>query len=109
MEGWSSLPCAEASLPLQWRSKTPTRSDLSAQSKSSTAASPEADSPVEEPAIRQPFFSQVLAELSRVVWPGRQQLLSESVSVILMVAMSAAVVAASNRLFSWIANRVFLG
>ena len=64
---------------------------------------------MEEPAVRQPFFSQVLAELGRVVWPSRQQLLSESVSVILMVAMSAAVVAASNRLFSWVANRVFLG
>lgn len=50
-----------------------------------------------------------MAELGRVVWPSRQQLLSESVSVILMVAMSAAVVAASNRLFSWIAKRVFLG
>ncbi|MYK06764.1 MAG: preprotein translocase subunit SecE, partial [Synechococcus sp. SB0670_bin_20] len=43
------------------------------------------------------------------VWPSRQQLFSESVSVILMVAMSAAAVAASNRLFSWISNRVFLG
>lgn len=64
---------------------------------------------MEEPAARQPFFSQVLAELGRVVWPSRQQLFSESVSVILMVAMSAAAVAASNRLFSWISNRVFLG
>lgn len=82
---------------------------MSGQSHSSAVPSPEAASPVEEPAVRQPFFSQVLAELGRVVWPSRQQLLSESVSVILMVAMSAAVVAASNRLFSWIANRVFLG
>ncbi len=63
----------------------------------------------EAPAVRQPFFSQILAELGRVVWPSRQQLFSESVSVILMVAISAAVVAASNRLFSWVSNRVFLG
>ena len=41
-----------------------------------------------------------MAELGRVVWPSRQQLISESVSVILKVAMAAAVVAASNRLFS---------
>jgi len=64
---------------------------------------------VKGPAVSRPFFSQVLAELGRVVWPSRQQLFSESVSVILMVAMSAAAVAASNRLFSWISNRVFLG
>jgi len=83
--------------------------DLSVPSKSGAAPSSEAGAAVEEPAVRQPFFSQVLAELGRVVWPSRQQLLSESVSVILMVAMSAAVVAASNRLFSWISNRVFLG
>ncbi|WP_373276966.1 preprotein translocase subunit SecE [Candidatus Synechococcus spongiarum] len=82
---------------------------MSAQSKSSAAPSPEDDSAVNEPAVRRPFFSQVLAELGRVVWPSRQQLFSESVSVILMVAMSAAAVAASNRLFSWISNRVFLG
>ncbi|KKZ11953.1 MAG: hypothetical protein TE42_06310 [Candidatus Synechococcus spongiarum SP3] len=82
---------------------------LSAQSNSSAAPSPEVGSEAEEPAARQPFFSQVLAELGQVVWPSRQQLLSESVSVILIVAMSAAVVAASSRLFSWISNRVFLG
>jgi len=64
---------------------------------------------VKVPAVGRPFFSQVLAELGRVVWPSRQQLFSESVSVILMVAISAAAVAASNRLFSWIPNRVFLG
>ena len=82
---------------------------MSVPSNSGVAPSSEAGSAVEEPPVRQPFFSQVLAELGRVVWPSRQQLLSESVSVILMVAMSAAVVAASNRLFSWISNRVFLG
>ena len=82
---------------------------MSVPSNSDAAPSAEAGSAVEEPAVRQPFFSQVLAELGRVVWPSRQQLLSESVSVVLMVAVSAAVVAASNRLFSWVSNRVFLG
>ena len=82
---------------------------MSVPSESGAAPSSEAGGAVEEAAVRQPFFSQVLAELGRVVWPSRQQLLSESVSVILMVAVSAAVVAASNRLFSWISNRVFLG
>lgn len=48
-----------------------------------------------------------MAELGRVVWPTRQQLLSESLSVILMVAISAAAIAASNRLFGWIANQIF--
>jgi len=63
---------------------------------------------VVEPVVRRRFLSQALEELGRVVWPSRQQLLSESVSVIFMVAMSAAVVAASNRLFSWVSNRIFL-
>ena len=54
------------------------------------------------------FLSETLAELGRVVWPTRQQLLSESLSVILMVALSAAAIAASNRLFGWISDRIFL-
>jgi preprotein translocase subunit SecE len=42
-----------------------------------------------------------------VVWPSRQQLFSESVAVILMVGLSAAAIAAIDRLFGWGASQVF--
>jgi preprotein translocase subunit SecE len=48
-----------------------------------------------------------LAELSKVVWPSRQQLFSESVAVILMVILSAAAIAAVDRFYRWGASQVF--
>jgi preprotein translocase subunit SecE len=53
------------------------------------------------------FLAQTLAELSKVVWPSRQQLFSESVAVILMVALSAAAIAAVDRFFHWASSQVF--
>jgi len=41
------------------------------------------------------------------VWPSRQQLFSESVAVILMVALSAAAIAAIDRFFHWLSQLVF--
>jgi preprotein translocase subunit SecE len=53
------------------------------------------------------FMATTLDELSRVVWPSRQQLFSESVGVILMVALSAAAIAAIDRFYSWASSQVF--
>jgi preprotein translocase subunit SecE len=47
------------------------------------------------------------AELTKVIWPGRQQLISESLAVIAMVSLSATVIYLVNNLFSWAADIVF--
>lgn len=46
------------------------------------------------------------AELAKVVWPSRQQLVSESLAVIAMVSLSATVIYLVNNLFNWLANDV---
>jgi preprotein translocase subunit SecE len=48
------------------------------------------------------------AELAKVVWPSRQQLISESLAVIAMVTLSATVIYLVNNLFSWAASKVFV-
>ena len=47
-------------------------------------------------------------ELTKVIWPSRQQLISESLAVIAMVTLSATVIYLVNNLFSWGASKVFL-
>jgi preprotein translocase subunit SecE len=47
------------------------------------------------------------AELSKVIWPSRQQLISESLAVIAMVTLSATTIYLVNNLFSWAAGKVF--
>ena len=46
-------------------------------------------------------------ELAKVVWPSRQQLLSESAAVILMVSLRATVIYLVDNLFSWGSGKVF--
>ncbi len=53
------------------------------------------------------FLKGTKEELDKVVWPSRQQLLSESVAVLLMVIISAGVIYLVDNLFSWIAQQVF--
>lgn len=48
-----------------------------------------------------------LAELQRVVWPSRQQLISESLAVLLMVTLSAAAIASLDRFFHWLSRAIF--
>jgi preprotein translocase subunit SecE len=48
------------------------------------------------------------AELSKVIWPSRQQLISESLAVIAMVSLSATTIYLVNNMFSWIAAKVFV-
>ena len=47
-------------------------------------------------------------ELTKVIWPTRQQLVSESLAVIAMVSLSATVIYLVNNLFSWAAEIVFI-
>ncbi|AZB73527.1 preprotein translocase subunit SecE [Synechococcus elongatus] len=53
------------------------------------------------------FLQETRAELSKVVWPSRQQLISESAAVLLMVSLSATLIYLINELFSWASSRVF--
>ena len=53
------------------------------------------------------FFKGTKEELDKVAWPGRQQLISESVAVLLMVILSATIIYLVDELFSWAAGKVF--
>ncbi|NEP44264.1 MAG: preprotein translocase subunit SecE [Okeania sp. SIO2H7] len=53
------------------------------------------------------FFKGTKEELDKVVWPSRQQLVSESVAVLLMVILSATIIYLVDELFSWAAGKVF--
>ncbi len=53
------------------------------------------------------FIQGTREELSKVVWPSRQQLLSESAAVILMVGMSATLIYLVDKLFGWASRQVF--
>ena len=60
-----------------------------------------------EPVRKNGFLATTFDELKLVVWPSRQQLLSESIAVILMVALSAASIAAVSRFYGWAASQIF--
>ena len=68
---------------------------------------PTQPSPEVEPIRKNGFLATTLDELKLVVWPSRQQLLSESIAVILMVTLSAASIAAVSRFFGWAASQIF--
>ena len=53
------------------------------------------------------FVQETKEELNKVVWPSRQQLISESVAVISMVALSAIMIYLVDNFFSWAARQVF--
>ena len=53
------------------------------------------------------FFQETKKELDKVVWPSRDQLISESVAVLLMVILSATIIYLVDELFSWAAGVVF--
>jgi preprotein translocase subunit SecE len=53
------------------------------------------------------FVQESKAELAKVVWPSRQQLISESLAVILMVSLSAIVIYLVNNFFSWGSTQIF--
>ncbi|MGK7934175.1 MAG: preprotein translocase subunit SecE [Microcystaceae cyanobacterium] len=53
------------------------------------------------------FIKETQEELAKIVWPSRQQLISESVAVILMVILVATVIYLVDNLFTWVSGRVF--
>jgi preprotein translocase subunit SecE len=53
------------------------------------------------------FLKGTKEELAKVVWPSRQQLISESAAVILMVSLSATVIYQVDQLFGWVSRQVF--
>lgn len=53
------------------------------------------------------FARETKEELDKVVWPSRQQLIGESISVILMVTLSATTIYLVDQLFHWAQVKVF--
>jgi preprotein translocase subunit SecE len=53
------------------------------------------------------FLQGTKEELGKVVWPSRQQLISESAAVILMVSLSATLIYLIDQLFGWASRQVF--
>jgi len=53
------------------------------------------------------FAQGTREELSKVIWPTRQQLISESAAVILMVGLSATLIYLVDKLFGWASRQVF--
>ena len=53
------------------------------------------------------FLQETKDELDKVVWPSRQQLISESIAVILMVTLSATLIYLADNFFAWAAKQVF--
>ncbi len=53
------------------------------------------------------FVKETKDELDKVVWPSRQQIISESVAVILMVSLSAVLISLMDNLFQWLSELVF--
>lgn len=53
------------------------------------------------------FLQETKEELEKVSWPSRQQLISESVAVLLMVVLSTTLIYLVDNFFSWAARQVF--
>ncbi|WP_017316675.1 preprotein translocase subunit SecE [Mastigocladopsis repens] len=53
------------------------------------------------------FFNGIKEEFDKVVWPSRQQLVSESAGVLLMMALSASLIYLIDKFFTWAAQQVF--
>ena len=53
------------------------------------------------------FAQQTKEELGKVVWPSRQQLISESAAVILMVILVSTIIYLIDNFFTWGAAKIF--
>ncbi|GFE68292.1 preprotein translocase subunit SecE [Chroococcus sp. FPU101] len=53
------------------------------------------------------FVDETKGELKKVVWPSRQQLISESAAVMLMVSLVATIVYLVDQFFAWGAGKIF--
>lgn len=66
------------------------------------------DNSVDNVQARSNFIAATKDELAKVVWPSRQQLISESVAVILMVILVSTVIYFVDQIFGWITKQPFL-
>ncbi|AIE74330.1 MULTISPECIES: preprotein translocase subunit SecE [unclassified Synechocystis] len=66
------------------------------------------DNSVDGAQARSNFVAATKDELAKVVWPSRQQLISESVAVILMVILVSTVIYFVDQIFGWITKQPFL-
>jgi len=53
------------------------------------------------------FLKDTRGELTKVVWPSRKQLISESAAVIFTVGLVAALIYLFDNFFVWVAGKVF--
>lgn len=53
------------------------------------------------------FLQETREEFDKVVWPSRQQLISESLAVVLMVVLSTTLIYLVDNFFGWAAKQVF--
>jgi len=53
------------------------------------------------------FLQETKEELNKVVWPSRQQLISESLAVVLMVILATTLIYLVDNFFGWAARQVF--
>ena len=87
-------------------------SSTAAATESSSPGSSADNQPVAEAAASKGvnstgFFQGTKEELEKVVWPDRQQLISESIAVFLMVSLSAFIISFIDNLFRWASQLVF--
>jgi len=52
------------------------------------------------------YLREVRAELNRVTWPSRQELIASTVVVLVVVTVTAAYLGAWDALFTWLFQRV---
>ncbi len=53
------------------------------------------------------FIKETREELGKIVWPSRQQLISESVGVLLIVLAFASFIYLIDQVFGWVATQLF--
>ncbi|HEY9626691.1 MAG TPA: preprotein translocase subunit SecE [Coleofasciculaceae cyanobacterium] len=95
----------EAEVKGQKDAEAPKETKGAGDSKASDSKKAEASAPSSNKIAA--FFQGTREELGKVVWPSRQQLISESLAVILMVTLSAALIYFVDNFFSWAATQVF--
>lgn len=55
------------------------------------------------------FIREVVAELRKVIWPTRKELITYAVVVIVFISILMAIIAGYDLLFSWVVQYVFAG
>ncbi|MEO0948767.1 MAG: preprotein translocase subunit SecE [Cyanobacteria bacterium J06641_5] len=70
-------------------------------------AAPANDSEKQEGFNVAEFLKDTRGELTKVVWPSRKQLISESAAVIFTVGLVAALIYLFDNFFVWVAGKVF--